>query len=170
MEVLLEATGQSAMSALMEIEKLSLHAGSRPVTMEDIETMVPQARTTTIFALVNALGRKDRAQALDLLDVLLREGEYLPLALSFLATQFRQALVAHEANLRTSSQIQGYFQKLGVAMWPSRAEQVAGTVRAFPVVKLTQAIEYIAKADRDLRDTRPDDRVVMEKFVIALTA
>jgi len=174
LDLLVEATGASALAAVNEIEKLSLFlgsgAGTRAVTAADIETMVPQARTTTIFALVAALGRRDRAQALDLLDVLLREGEYLPLALSFLATQFRQALVAHEAGLRTGGQIQGYFSKLGVAMWPSRAEQVSGTVRAFSPAKLAQAIEQIAQADRDLRDIRPDDRVVMERFVVALTA
>jgi DNA polymerase III subunit delta len=170
LDTLVEATGASALACVNEIEKLSLHAGSRPVTIADIETMVPQARTTTIFALVNALGRKDRTQALDLLDVLLREGEYLPLALSFLATQFRQALVAHESQLRTAGQVQGHFSKLGVAMWPSRAEQVCGTVRMFSAEKLAKAIQLIAQTDKDLRDIRPDDRVVMERFVIALTA
>jgi len=43
-------------------------------------------------------------------------------------------------------------------------------VRAFPPLKLTRALEKVAQADRDLRDTRPDDRVVMESFVLALTA
>ena len=64
LDMLVEATGASALACVNEIEKLSLHAGSRPITIADIETMVPQARTTTIFALVNALGRKDRNQAI----------------------------------------------------------------------------------------------------------
>ena len=53
-----------------------------------------------IFALVNAMGRRDRTRALQVLDTLARDGEYLPLALAFLSTQFRMALVAREAGLR----------------------------------------------------------------------
>ena len=41
--------------------------------------------------------------------MLVREGEYLPLALSFLATQFRLAYVAKEARRTGASQIQAYF-------------------------------------------------------------
>ena len=43
----------------------------------------PEARASSIFALVNALGRRDRARALEILDTLTRTGEYLPLALAF---------------------------------------------------------------------------------------
>ena len=62
---------------------------------------MPDARATTIFALVNAVGRRDRVRALEILDTLTRDGEYLPLALAFLSTQFRLALVAREAGLKS---------------------------------------------------------------------
>jgi DNA polymerase-3 subunit delta len=103
------------------------------------------------------------------LDTLLREGEYLPLALTFLATQFRLAMVAQEAGLRTSQQIQAHFTKQGIRIWRDRADQINQTVAAFPKEKLALAIEKVAGADRALRDTRPDDRVVMEEFVFSLT-
>src|SRR5581483_5806048 len=111
----------------IEIEKLKLFAGDRKVTAADIASLVPDAQATTIFALVNALGRGDRTQALHILDTLTREGEYMPLALTFLATQFRMALVAREANLRSSSQILGHFNKLGARIWPERARQIEQT-------------------------------------------
>ena len=107
--------------------------------------------------------------SLNSLEILVREGEYLPLALSFLATQFRLALVAKEEGLRNASQIQAYFTKQGTAMWRARAEQVADTVTAFPLEKLRDSVMRIAAADRALRDTRPDDRTVMENFVLGLT-
>ena len=53
---------------------------------------LPARRRRRSFALVNAIGRNDRTASLESLDVLVREGEYLALALSFLATQFRLAL------------------------------------------------------------------------------
>jgi DNA polymerase III subunit delta len=154
-----------------EIEKLRLYVGtSRKVTADDILRLVPNAQASTIFALVGALGRGDRKRSLDSLDTLLREGEYLPLALTFLATQFRLALVAQEAGLRTSQQILAYFSKEGIRMWPDRANQVNQTVTAFSGEKLGRAIEKVFWADKALRDARPDDRVVLEELVFSLTA
>jgi DNA polymerase-3 subunit delta len=168
LELLVEALGADVARVAVEIEKLSLFAGGRPVGVEDITALVPDARATTIFVLVNALGRRDRARALEVLDTLTREGEYLPLALAFLSTQFRMALVAREAGLKSSGQIQGHFARLGVPMWGSRAEQVYQTVSKFSQPQLERAMSLIYQADKGLRDARPDDRTVMERFILQL--
>lgn len=168
---LVEAVGNAPSRVKVEIEKLSLYAGpGGSVSDDDVAKLAPQAHATTIFALVGALGRRDRTKALELLDVLVREGEYLPIALQFLATQFRHAIVAQEAGLRSASQIQGYFAKQGVPMWPSKAEQISQTATAFAPAQLRRALERVAKADSDLKDIRPDERTVLENFVVNLTA
>ena len=169
--LLVESLAADASRIANEIEKLRLYTGGkRKVTAGDILHLVPNAPTTTIFALVGALGRGDRKRALDSLDTLLREGEYLPLALTFLATQFRLAMAAREAGLKTSQQIQAHFNRQGIRIWGQRAEQVQQTVSAFPNEKLARAIEKVFWADKALRDTRPDDRVVMEELVLSLTS
>jgi len=170
LDALVELLGADVARVASEIEKLSLYAGTeRQVTEEDIFALSPSAKASTIFSLVNALGRNDRSASLQSLDVLVREGEYLPLALSFLATQFRLAFVAKEARLSSASQIQAYFSKQGTPMWKSRAEQVAQTAAAFSTEKLRTAAIKIFETDRALRDARPDDRTVMERFVLELT-
>lgn len=170
LDILVEALGADIARIAVEIEKLSLFAGRRAVGVDDIAALVPDARATTIFALVNALGRRDRARALGVLDTLTKEGEYLPLALAFLSSQFRAALVAREAGLKSAQQIQGHFQKMGVPMWQSRAEQVLQTVSKFSKPQLERAMKLIYAADKGLRDARPDDRLVMEKFILDLVA
>ncbi len=174
MEMLVEALGADMARIATELEKLSLlassTAGGRPINEDDIQSMVPDARASTIFALVNALGRRDRGRSLAVLDTLCREGEYLPLALSFLSSQFRQALIAREANLKSSQQIQGHFTKIGVPMWGSRADQVLQTATKFSREQLERGMKLIFEADRDLRSARPDDRIIMENFVVKLTA
>lgn len=168
--LLVEALAGDAARMANEIEKLRLFAGTtRKVTADDILRLVPNAQATTIFALVSALGRGDRRRSLDSLDTLIKEGEYLPLALTFLATQFRLALAAQDAGLRTSQQIQTHFTKLGIRIWRERAEQIYQTVSSFSRERLRQAIERVYAADKALRDTRPDDRVVMEELVLSLT-
>lgn len=170
LELLVESLSGDVARIAVEIEKLRLFAaGGQTIGEDDISALVPDARATTIFALVNALGRRDRRRSFQILDTLVREGEYLPLALSFLATQFRLALVSLEAGLRSAGQIQGYFSKAGVPMWGSRAEQVQQTATRFTKGQLEQGIRLLFAADRDLRDARPDDRVVMERLILALT-
>ena len=168
LDLLVESLGADIARIAVEIEKLSLFAQDRVVGVDDIAALVPDARATTIFALVNALGRRDRARSLEILDTLTREGEYLPLALAFLSTQFRMALVAREAGLKSSQQVQGHFSRLGVPMWGSRAEQVYQTVSKFSKPQLEHAMKLIFEADRGLRDARPDDRIVMEQFILQL--
>lgn len=167
---LVEALGADASRIATEMEKLALYAGTeRKVTTADITRLVPNAQETTVFELVAALGAGNRMRSLDLLDTLVRDGEYLPLALSFLAAQFRLALVAREAGLRTAADIQGHFTRLGVRIWRDRAEQVRQTLQAFSKEKLEMALKRLFTADRALRDTRPDDRIVLEELILALT-
>lgn len=168
-ELLVEALGADLTRIAVEVEKLALYAPGRPVTAEDIALLVPDARATTIFALAATLGRRDRSRSLEILDTLVRDGEYLPLALSFLSAQFRAALVAKEAGLRSPQQIQGHFAQMGVPMWASRAEQVFQTMAKFSKAQLQRAMELTFEADRDLRSARPDDRIVMEEFILQLT-
>ena len=168
LDLLVEALGADVARIAVEIEKLSLYAGNRAVSEDDIVALVPDARASTIFALVNALGRRDRARALEALDTLSREGEYLPLALAFLSTQFRMALAARDAGLKSTQQIQSHFTRAGVAIWSSRAEQIHQTATKFSKPQLERAMGLIYAADKGMRDTRPDDRVIMEQFIVQL--
>ncbi len=169
-EMLVEALAADAGRISIEIEKLALFADGRPLSDADMAALIPNARAAGIFSLVTALAKSDRRDALDVLDTLVREGEYLPLVLTFLGTQFRLAIAASDAGAKNAGQIQAHFSKSGVAMWRARAEQLAETVRVFPAQKLKRALQLTFEADRALRNTRPDDRTVMEAFVWKLTA
>jgi DNA polymerase-3 subunit delta len=170
LDMLVEALGADIARIAVEIEKLALYAGKRTISEDDITNLVPDARATTIFALVNALARRDRTRALELLDTLTSEGIYLPLALTFLSTQFRMAMAAREAGLKSAQQVQAHFTRMGVPMWGSRADQVWQTVAKFGKPQLERAMKLISETDRALRDARPDDRLVMEQFLLKLTA
>src|SRR5579883_3341432 len=80
LDLLVEALGGDVARIAVEMEKLALYAGSKPLNVDDIAALAPDARATNIFALVNALGRRDRTRAIEMLDTLAKEGEYLPLA------------------------------------------------------------------------------------------
>lgn len=171
LELLVEATAGDPARLATEIEKLSLLTAGRQeaVTAADIATLVPNAQETTIFKLVDALASRDRVSSMNLLDTLFRAGEYLPLALTFLAGVFRLALAAKEQNLRSAQDVQSYFQRLGLPMWRARAEQIHTAASRFDKARLEEAIQLVFRADRDLKGARADDRIVMEDFVLRLT-
>ena len=167
---LLDATAGDACRLAEEIEKLSLFVGEeRKITMEDLTRLVPNAAQTTIFSLVQALGKGDRAGALRSLNILVRDGEYLPLALTFLSGQFRLALAAKEAKITSWQQAQNFFLKLGVRMWRDRGEQVIATAGAFSKEQLAKAVRMIYETDKRFRDGYRDEQIVMETLVLALT-
>lgn len=167
---LLDSVAGDATRLATELEKLSLYVGAaRAVTMDDIRALVPNASQSTIFALVNALGKRDRAAALKSLDVLVREGEYLPLALTFLGTLFRLALAAKEGRVTSAQQAQTFFQRLGVRMWRDRAEQVVATAGAFSQAHLMSAVEAVYETDKKFREGYKDDRLIMETLILKVT-
>ncbi len=167
---LVDSVGGDATRLATEIEKLSLFAGpGRSITAEDLRALVPNASQSNIFGLVAAMGRRDRAAAFKALDLLVRDGEYLPLALTFLGTQFRLTLAVQEAGLRNAQQVVNHFSKQGVRMWRDRAEQILTSATAFKSEQLREGLKLIYQADKNLRDARPDDRIVMETLVMGLT-
>ncbi|MGQ9917891.1 MAG: DNA polymerase III subunit delta [Bryobacteraceae bacterium] len=169
-ELLAAVTAADGVRIETEIEKLALYCGAeRAVTADDIAALVPDAEESTVFELVDALARRDRARALHLLDLLIRAGEYLPLALLFLEGVFRMALAAREQKLRSAQEVQSYFQRLGVAMWRSRAEQIHAAASRFGAAQLAAGIQAIFEADSAMKSARPDDRLVMEQFIFRLT-
>ena len=168
-EALVDTLGADAMRISTEIEKLRLYAGSRKkIGVGELAALVPDSSVSTLFELVDALGRRDRLRAFGLVDTLLRQGEYMPLALNFLASLFRLALVAKEKGLRSPQQIQQALSKPGRPVWRAKAEQIHQTASGFSQAQLVTGLQQIFSADWGLRDARPSDRLVMEKLILGL--
>ncbi len=168
-EWMVDLLGADAMHLATEIEKLRLYVGERKrIDAHELAALVPDSSVSTIFALVDALGKRERLRALDLVDTLVRQGEYMPLALSFLASLFRLALAAKERGLKNAAQIRQAFSRPGRPVWRSKAEQIQQTAAVFSKAQLEAGLRQIFATDWGLRDARPSDRIVMEKFILAL--
>ena len=168
---LVEILGNDLARIANDLVKLSLYAGQeQQVTHEDIELLVPEARRRGIYEFSDALARKDRGRALEVLDTLVQSGEYWPMQITMLAGLFRQALVVKEGGLRNPNQVSGFFQQRGLRIWPARARQILGVARQFSLAELERALVALFQADRDLRRERPDDRIIVEQLVLRLTS
>jgi DNA polymerase-3 subunit delta len=167
---LAEALGHDMPRIAGEIRKLALYAGpDQEITGETLAALVPEARTSGLFELTDALSTRNRVRALEILDTLIRMDVYLPLQVSFLASVFRYALAVKEAGARNPREVMSLCSRIGLPVWPARAQQALDTANRFTREQLERAVHLLFETDRDLRRDRPDDRIVMERLVWALT-
>ena len=167
---LVDMLGADGFRIQNELEKLALYVGSdRDVTRKDLESMVPEARQSGFFEFSNALARRDRARALQLLDIMSKSGMYWPMQLSLIAGLLRQALMVKELGLRSAGQIPSKLAAFGVRVWPGRARELTQIAGKFRIEELREALVALHEADRGLRSSRPDDRVILDLLVMKLT-
>src|ERR1700733_6717077 len=172
---LADALGADLMLMASELEKLVLFVGEkRHVTLGDVETMVLAAKQRSLYELTDAISARETARALRLLHGLLNAsdgGEDSAIGhLYMLARTFRQMLVILEKNVRDSRAIwQALWQ--GFRMPPFAADDLIRQARRYKSRReLARAIRLVARADRELRSSPPDKRLVLERLVYDLAS
>jgi len=170
---LVDALGGDMMMISNELEKLILYVGEKKrITLGDVETMVLAAKQRSLYELTDAISRKERVRALEILDAILLSGEGEEAAIGhiyMLAKTFRQMLVILERNVRDQ-------RMLWAALWqgfrvpPFAADDIIKQARRYKSRReLTRAIRLVAKADLALRSNPVSKRMVLERLVMDLT-
>lgn len=167
---LVDMLGADALRIESELEKIAQYVGKGgQATRKDIELLVPEARQSGVFEFSQALAARDRSGALGILDTMSKAGMYWPMQLNLTASLFRQALAAKELGLQQAPEITSRLNELGFRMWATRSRQVSGIVARFDEQELREALIALFDADRSLRSTVPDQRLVVELLVMKLT-
>ena len=153
-----------------ELQKFAVYSKEgQKITRAEMELLTPEARHSGVFELTDALSRRDRSRALEILDTLSKSGAYWPMQITFLANLFRQALAVKELGGGNPQAVAGALSKRGMRVWPARARELVGVARKFSRSELEGALTALFEADRDLRRERPEDRLIMERLVLSLT-
>jgi len=172
---LVDALGVEMLTIESELEKLVLYAGaigSTKVEVVDVETMVSAAKQRSLYELTDAISLKDAPRALALLHGLLNAsegGEDAAIGQVFmLAKTFRQMLVLNEKQVKDQ---RAMWQVLwpGFRVAPFAADALIAQARRYrDRAELTRGLQWIAKADLELRSSPPDKRLVLERLVLRL--
>ena len=149
----------------VELEKLSLYAAGRTITSADVEALVVSAKKYSVWQLADVLGSGKRAQALEFLDCLLREGEQPAGLVGALAWMYRKLIEASELG----SGISGWQAARALGMPPDRAEMALARARKIPRAQLLEGLASLAEADNRLKSGAKDERAVMEFLLARLT-
>ena len=148
---LAEACTGDLARAVLELEKLMLYAaGSGRISSEQVQAVVPAESSFTLWEISDAIGERDIAGALRLVQVMVRRNTSPLLVAALIAGHVRKLLKCKE----------------GAREWvhPKVREQA----RKFTVTELTGALEKLFEADVALRFSPPDERVILERLVMDL--
>ncbi len=153
----------------MELEKLCLYDPEREwIDVEDVNRMIAGAAGGASLELTEAIGARDARHALQILDGLRRSGKYPPLVVSELARYLRQLILLKENKVRDARQAGKILWEAKLytpqAALPGLVEQA----RQFTGSQLLRGLKLAFEADLALRSSPPDDRLVLERFVLEL--
>ena len=131
-----------------------------------IEQLVSSSRVHKLYELTDAIGRKDRRNALRLIANLLESGE-APLRVSAtLASHFRQVLIARE--LLDSGQTDSRVIAATAQVNPRWVDNLIRTARAIDSKTLRALCLHTAEIDRRLNSSGIDQKLILESLVHSL--
>ncbi len=165
-ELLVQVAGPELGSLADAVERLCLFVGAGGAVDEAaVSEIVVRVRETSVFALVDAVGRRDAGAALARLGEVFdpRTGG-LPLV-GLLAWSVRQ-LLSFEAALRTGARPEDAAKAAGVP--PFRARELSARLRGVSRAELERWLGVLAEADLALKGSRRPARAVLETLVLAM--
>lgn len=92
--------GEMTRIADSELRKLSVYAGDRPITVDDVEAVSPDTRPASVFAITNAVDRREPAAAAEALRRALAEGQPGLRILASLSGRVSDLIVARDLAAR----------------------------------------------------------------------
>jgi DNA polymerase-3 subunit delta len=158
--------GSDLQSLAGELEKLFLFAGKeKKVTDASVDDLVRSSRQHGIFELIDAIGRRDRAGALDSLSNLLGMGEYPLVIVTMMARHSRQVLVVKECLQRgMNNRAAGAEAQIP----PFILDKFIRQSRAMDLETVRRMHTGLYDIDRRLKSSSVDARILLEVFICAL--
>ncbi|HXF82463.1 MAG TPA: DNA polymerase III subunit delta [bacterium] len=163
-EALIALAGPGLRQLALELEKLFAYVESlQRITRQDVEAVVGQRAQSTIFTLVDAIGRRQAGEALRALDDILRE-EAPPYVLFMIARQFR--LLMRVATLRARRKPFSVIQD-AVGLPPYVARKIVAQADNFPPEVFPGIFARLVEADRAIKSAG-HSRLALETLIAAL--
>ena len=164
-----EVLGGDTLRARSEIEKIALSVGDAGrVTLPDVERVLADGSTVTVFNMVDCIGAGQLPAALRYLNALLDHGDAPQRIMPLIKRQVRLlAIVSHavrggaapgEAGRRAGIKHENIARKI--------CEQACGWSSA----AIGRAFDELARADLRLKSFRADKRLVLEDLLFRLAA
>jgi DNA polymerase-3 subunit delta len=149
-----------------EIDKLLTYVdGERQISAEDVRTLVSRAREANIFDLVDCVGRRETARALQWLHYLLEQEEHPLQILAMLGRQVR--ILIQVSELRKQGLVPPEIaSQLGLAPWmvPKFLDQA----QKFDMAQLEAAHQQLVETDWAIKTGKMEEILALDLLVVGL--
>jgi DNA polymerase-3 subunit delta len=149
-----------------ELEKLITYVGDEgPITTPDVDLLVPYAGEANVFAMVDAIGRRDGRTALRLLHKLLDENAAPLYLLSMIVRQFRILIQVKELAAQGLA-VSTIAKRAG--LHPFVAEKAQRQAMNFSMGQLEVIYARLLETDLAIKTGRIEDVLALDTLVAAL--
>lgn len=145
---LVDAVGADLSRLALAVEQLSLYAGDRAVTSDDVDDLIADTRERSVFELTDAIGAADRARALAAVASLCDQRESAVGVVVMLARHIRQLSLLHHMRA-TQTPRNEWAGRIGVP--PFVVDKLISQARSYTPSALATATRRLAAADRALK-------------------
>jgi DNA polymerase-3 subunit delta len=165
-QALADALGADLSALDDALERLSLYVGEgKPIDVDAVEASVTHARTDSVWALVDAVGARNKRAAIASAGSLLGSQEPPLRILALVARQMR-TIARMRTALKSGLKDQEAAQKAGAP--PFKARDLAALARKFDDAQMRRAFATLAEADLLLKGSKVPGPRVLEKALLAL--
>jgi DNA polymerase-3 subunit delta len=165
-DLLAEIAGPELGYVADAIERLSLYVGpGKPITEEAVAAVVTRVRQSSVWEMLDVLGKRDTAGALAILADIFDPRDGGLKLLGAVAWSVRQ-LVKFESALRNGADPREAAQRAG--MPPFKANDAARTVRGVPPGTLGNWMRLLAETDLALKSSRRTAQAILETMLIEM--
>lgn len=163
---LAQALGAEQRLLDQEIDKLLAYVNhERPVTSDDVALLVPQAQEANVFEMVDALGRRDGAQAVRLLHHLLDGGQPALYLFSMIVRQFRLLIQIKEL---TEQGLDHQAAAEALKLHPFPARKLFVQARNFTQEQLEAIHRHLLQIDVSIKTGQIQDVVALDLLIAGL--
>lgn len=165
-EALVRSVGRDLRRLETEADKIVAYAGDvATIERADVEAIVAETAPVSVFDLVNAIGARECATALERLDDLLGHGEQL-LGIHAMAVRHLRTLVSVRAMLDRGEGRDAIQREVGLQPW--QASAAIEQARRFGADELSRALRDVAELEARLKSGQGDPRVLWEVWLVGL--
>ena len=141
--------GQQTRVADSELRKLSTYAEGRAITADDVEALVSDTRPASVFAITNAIDRREPAAAAAAVERAIGEGQPVLRIMAALEGRIADLIVARDLGAGGASP-QELTKRVGRGN-PRMAERIAEAARRYSVAELEGMLRGLFEADLSIK-------------------
>lgn len=167
LDALVDAVGVDLPAIDDALERLSLFVGpAGTIDLAAVEACVARVRSESIWALVDAVGLRDRKTALRAAASLLAEREPPLRILAMVARQLRMVARMKSALIAGASEADA---TRAAGAPPFKARELAQAARRLDAASLSRAFSVLAETDLALKGSKRPPDIVLESAILSLT-